>query len=141
MANSGESPLSRRKSNHAKEADRHEPKGMQSGRGARSSPRADDVLPAERRGLSSSGMVRVWNVVSPTVPKGIVESGPQGFTDGRVGKGSRRKRMPICNGSDRGSSFTLPRKGADFRLVLDHEKGMEKLNDRGYFDDVCLRHH
>lgn len=44
---------------------------MQSGRGVRSSPRADDVLPAERRGLSPSGMVRVRNVVSPIVPTGL----------------------------------------------------------------------
>jgi len=73
-------------------------------------------------------MVRVWNVVSPTVPTGIVEGDPQGLTDGRVGKGGRRKRMPICNGSDRGSVFAPPRKGADFRLVLDHEKGTKRHN-------------
>ena len=41
--------------------------------------------------------------------------------------------MPVCNRPDRGSSFALPRKGADFRLVLDHEKGAERLNRRGYF--------
>jgi len=47
--------------------------------------------------------------------------------------GGRRKRRPICNGSDRGSSFALLRKGADFRLVLNHEKGADRLNCRGYF--------
>ena len=41
--------------------------------------------------------------------------------------------MPVCNRPDRGSIFALPRKGADFRLVLDHEKGTERLNHRGYF--------
>ena len=41
--------------------------------------------------------------------------------------------MPVCNRPDRGSSFALPRKGDDFRLVLDHEKGTERLNHRGYF--------
>ena len=51
MTNVSEPLLSRRQSNHAKEADRHEPKGMQSGWGARASPHADVALPAERRGL------------------------------------------------------------------------------------------
>jgi len=40
--------------------------------------------------------------------------------------------MPVCNRPDRGSIFALPRKGADFRLVLDHEKGTERLSHRGY---------
>ncbi len=31
-----------------------------------------------------------------------------------------------------------PRKGADFRQVLDHEKGAEQLNHCGYLDDGCL---
>ena len=75
----------------------------------------------------------MWNVVSPTVPTGSVDGGPQGSAHGRVGMGCRRKRRPIGNGSDRGSSFALPRKGADFRRVLDHEKGAERLNHRGYF--------
>ena len=46
--------------------------------------------------------------------------------------GGWSKRMPVCIRLNRGSSFTLPRKGADFRLVLDHEKGAERLNYRGY---------
>ena len=71
--NTGEPLLSRRDRHHAKEADRHEPKGGQSGRGDVTSPRADLALPAVRRGLRPSGMVRVRNVVSPTVPTGIVE--------------------------------------------------------------------
>ena len=133
-----ESLLSRRESNHAKEADRHEPKGMQSGWGVRVSPHADVALPAERRGLSPSRMVRVRNVVSPTIPTRIVAGGPQGLTGGRVGMGCRSKRMPVCNRPDRGSSFALPRKGADFRLVLDHEKGAERLNHRGYFRRCVL---
>ena len=132
-ANSGEPLLSRRDRQHAKEADRHEPKGMQSGRGSVLFPRADDALPAGRRSLRPSGLVRVWNVVSPIVPTGSVDSHPQGCAHGRVGMGCRRKRRPIGNGSDRGSSFALPRKGADFRRVLDHENGAERLNHRGYF--------
>ena len=30
--------------------------------------------------------------------------------------------MPVCNRPDRGSSFALPRKGVDFRWVLNHER-------------------
>ena len=125
--------MSRRDRQHAKEADRHEPKGKQSGRGSVLFPRADDALPALRRSLRPSGLVRVWNVVSPIVPTGSVDSHPQGCARGRVGMGCRKKRMLICNRSDRGSSFALPRKGADFRRVLDHEKGAKRLNHRGYF--------
>ena len=62
-----------------------------------------------------------------------VESRPQGCACGRVGMGCRKKRMPVGNRPDRGSSFALSRKGADFRLVLDREKGTERLNRRGYF--------
>ena len=140
-ANICEPLLSRCDRQHAKEADRHEPKGKQSGRGSVLFPRADDALPAVRRGLRPSGMVRVCNVVSPIVPTGNVEGDPQGFTGGRGGMGGRSKRMPVCNRRDKGSSFAMPRKGADFRLVLDHEKGAERLNYRGYLDDVCLWHH
>jgi hypothetical protein len=75
----------------------------------------------------------VWNVVSPIAPTRTVEDHPQGCTGGRMGKGCRSKRRPACNGSDRGSSFALPRQGADFRRVLDREKGAERLNHCGYF--------
>jgi hypothetical protein len=141
MANSGEPLLRRRDSRYAKEADRHSPKGLQSGRGVVGSSRADVALPAQRRGLSSSGMVRVWNVVSPTVPARIAESGLQGLTGGRVGMGGRSKRRPLGNRADRGSSFAPPRKGADFRLVLNHEKGTERRNPRGYLDDERHKRH
>jgi len=36
---------------------------------------------------------------------------------GRAGKGRRRKRMPPCNGVDRGASVPLRRKAADFLRV------------------------
>jgi hypothetical protein len=70
----------------------------------------------------------VRNVVSPTVPIRIVEGDPQGLTGGRVGMGGRRKRMPVCNRLDRGSNFAPPSNRADFRLVLNHVKGTERLN-------------
>ena len=71
MANICEPLLSRRDTQHAKEADRYEPKGEQSGRGSVLFPRADGALSAVRRGLRPSGMVRVCNVVSPIVPTGM----------------------------------------------------------------------
>jgi hypothetical protein len=43
--------------------------------------------------------------------------------------------MPVRNRPDRGSSFAPLDKGADFRLVLNHEKGEERLNPRGNLDD------
>jgi hypothetical protein len=137
MANPGEPPLSRRDRDHAKGADRHGPKGKRPGEGIRTSPPAEAVPPAERRSLTPARVVCVRNVVSPTVPTGIVEGGPQGLTGGRVGKGGRRKRMPVCDGSDRGSNFAPTRKGAHFRLVLDHENGAEQLSHWGYLDG-CL---
>ena len=103
-------------------------KGRQPSRGVEWSSRADVALPAHRWGLTPSGVVRVCNVVSPTVPARTAEGHPQGPTGEQVGKGGRRKRRPVGNGPDRGSSFALPRKGADFRLVLNHEKGTKRLN-------------
>ena len=72
-------------------------------------------------------------MVSPIGPARTAEASPQGLRDGRAGMGGRSKRTPRGNGADRGWHIALPRKGADFRLVLDHEKGTERLNHRGYF--------
>lgn len=36
--------------------------------------------------------------------------------------------MSSCNGADRGSKFALTRKGADFRLVADYEKEIERFH-------------
>lgn len=80
-----------------------------------------------------SGMVRVRNVVSLIVPTRTVDSDPQGSACERAGMGGRRKRKPRCNGADRGSRFASLRKQADFRLVLIHENGQERLNLRGVF--------
>ena len=52
--------------------------GTQPGRSAVISLRADIVLPAERRDLTSTGVVSVRNVVSPNGPIGSVESDPRG---------------------------------------------------------------
>ena len=70
MANSGEPLLSRRHGQQAKEAERLEPKGKWRGRGATLTPLADVVPPADRRGLTPSGVVLVRNVVSLIVSTG-----------------------------------------------------------------------
>ncbi|EAT8443393.1 hypothetical protein E8Q25_23005 [Salmonella enterica] len=61
-----------------------------------------------------------WNLVSPY----ICPMGRQTVRNvvGYAGKGGRKKRMPICNGSDRGSSFALARKRAHFCLVFKRKK-------------------
>lgn len=41
---------------------------------------------------------------------------------GAAGKGCWRKRMPLCNGADRGCDITPLRKQADFQLVVDDER-------------------
>jgi len=38
--------------------------------------------------------------------------------DGVGGRGGCKKRMPSCNGLDKGSKFALSRKGADLLLVF-----------------------
>jgi len=83
--------------------------------------------------LAPSGMVRVRNVVSPMASTRQVVDALQGAIEGPGGKGGRRKRRSVCNGPDRGLNVALPRKGADFRLVLIHDTGAETLNMRGFF--------
>jgi hypothetical protein len=41
---------------------------------------------------------------------------------GTAGKGCWRKRMPLCNGADRGCNITPLRKQADFQLVVVDER-------------------
>ncbi len=48
--------------------------------------------------------------------------------DRQAGMGGRKKRMPPCNEADKGSESAPTRKGADFRQVLNREKGLEKCN-------------
>ena len=138
MANTCEPLLSRREKQHAKGADRHGPKGGQSGRRAWRSLRAEVGLPAVRRSLSPSVSGTRAERGKPKRSHRDVESRPQGCACGRVGMGGRKKRMPVGNRPDRGSSFALSRKGADFRLVLDREKGTERLNRCGYFRRCVL---
>jgi hypothetical protein len=83
----------------------------------------------------------VRNVVSPIGPAGRAEACPQGSSGGRAGMGGRSKRRPHCNGADRGSHVALPRKGADFRLVLHHDNGAQGPNLRGILDNDTLWWH
>ena len=47
-------------------------------------------------------------------------SDPVRVNDGIVGRGIDKKRMSICNGSNRGSKFASTRKGADPIVVVSH---------------------
>jgi len=77
----------------------------------------------------------VRNVVSPIGPARTAEASPQGLRDGRAGMGGRSKRTPRGNGADRGWHIAPSRKGADFRLVLNHDNGAQGRNLRGILDD------
>ena len=50
--------------------------------------------------------------------------------DGIEGKGFSKKRMPIFNGSDRGSKFALIRKDADLLMVFSCVNGNKLTNVR-----------
>lgn len=42
--------------------------------------------------------------------------------EGMPGRGRWKKRKPLCNGADKGRQMPLPRKRADFQLVVGYEK-------------------
>jgi hypothetical protein len=79
-----------------------------------------DTLMQNRRWKDSTllTMSSLWNSVNPMSSSA---DGPQGSAsckacDGTAGMGSRRKRMPGCNGPDRRQRAS-PERGADFRVV------------------------
>jgi len=81
-------------------------KGGQSGRGFQCWSRADDALPAERRSLNPSGMVRMRNVVSPTAPTGRWKAAREGRPMGeRVWEAGGSERRSVM---DRIGAQTLP---------------------------------
>ncbi|WP_207689794.1 hypothetical protein [Desulfonema limicola] len=53
----------------------------------------------------------------------------------QAGMGSWKKRMPCCNGADRGSKFALTRKSADFQQVANYEKDYKRYNHSCTADD------
>ena len=107
MANPGESPLSRRHERQAEEAYGLGPKGAWPGRGASISLLADVVPPADRRGLTPSGVVLVGNVVSLIVSTGKWKATCEGVPVGEevwdAGASEGRSVM------DRIGALTLPR--------------------------------
>ena len=50
--------------------------------------------------------------------------------EGIEGRGFNKKRMPFCNGMDRGSNFALTRKGADLLMVFSCVNGNKLTNVR-----------
>ncbi len=50
--------------------------------------------------------------------------------DGIEGRGFSKKRMPICNGLDRGSTFASIRKDADLLMVFSCVNGNKPANVR-----------
>jgi len=55
---------------------------------------------------------------------------PARADDGSGGSGNGKKRMPVCNGLDRGSNFASTRKGADLPTVFHCMNGGKLVNVR-----------
>ena len=53
---------------------------------------------------------------------------PARADDGSEGSGNGKKRMPVCNGLDRGSNFASTRKGADLPTVFHCMNGGKPVN-------------
>ncbi|QTA80640.1 Uncharacterized protein dnl_29510 [Desulfonema limicola] len=53
----------------------------------------------------------------------------------QAGMGGWKKRMPCCNGADKGSKFALTRKSADFQQVANYEKDYKRYNHSCTADD------
>jgi hypothetical protein len=94
--------------------------GERPGSGADTSPDADVAPSVYGWSLSYSKGIYAERV-KPDCLRGNGNRTVRGG-DRQVGMGSRRKRMSCCNGADRGSKFAPTSKGADFRVVFDHEK-------------------
>src|SRR5882757_4349182 len=79
-----------------------------------------DTLMQNRRWKDSTlpTMSSSWNSVNPlsSHPDGPVGSASCKAREETAGKGTRKKQMPDCNGSDR-RPRAPPERGADFRVV------------------------
>jgi len=86
--------------------------------------RHTDINAAGVQAGANSFMSLESNVVNPTSrPDGNVGAGaPVRNAVGMAGRGDWRKRRPLCNGADRSGTITLPRKRADFQMVVHDEK-------------------
>ena len=140
MAKVSEPPLSRRRDCRAKEADRHGPKRYAAKSGSRMvSPRRRRAAGAQVGPNPFGNGTRVERGKPHCPHKDGGRTPRKGAPDGKgvwdVGA-SESRAVIVRIGVD-----ALPRKGADFRLVLNQEKGAEQLNHCGYLDDGCLWHH
>lgn len=70
----------------------------------------------------------IWNLVSPKCS--LTGRIPAKDDDGIEGRGVSKKRMLICNGSDRGSNFASIQKDADLLMVISCVNGNKPTNVR-----------
>ena len=107
MVNPGEALLNVVMSNKRKLLNRLGQKGTWSGPSVIQSLGADAEPPAKRRGLTHTATAteRGKPVASPTGRRTARDA------DGAAGKGRGRKRMPACNGPDKGCDLTLRASG------------------------------
>jgi hypothetical protein len=105
--------------------------GTQAGRSAVVSLRADIALPAERRDLTSTGVVSVRNVVSPNEPTGNVESDSRGSpVPVGVKDAGESERRPVIG---RIGVQTLPHpKGRPLPAGLESRERSRKGYTRGF---------
>ena len=110
-----------RESERAKDADRLDPKGMQSGVAsvfrAHTDRRTAGVYAGANSFVSSQP-----NIVNPTFRLRVKAGASVRNADGMAGRGCWKKRRPLCNGADRGCNITPPCKRADFQRVVRDER-------------------
>jgi hypothetical protein len=94
------------------------------------------LLPQERQHLKERKSKR-HNRVSPTESRGgsrTLVSQPQGRQNSLEGRGWDKKRMPSCNGRDRGSKFAPDRNVSRLVLGLARKKPNNKTELNGKLD-------
>ena len=88
----------------------------------------DKAIPGLQMAPKASISSLIWNLVSPKCsPMGRI---PAKDDDGIEGRGISKKRMLICNGSDRGSNFALIHKDANLLMVFSCVNGNKPMNVR-----------
>ena len=110
-----------RKVRRAKDADRLEPKRQCSQvlQPCTRSTRTKQAAGVEAG--AASFMSSQPNVVNPTSCLPVKAGATARSAEGMAGRGCWRKRMPLCNGTDRSWNITPPCKRADFQRVVRDE--------------------